>query len=202
MGTVYVLGAGASHGYNGSPTGVAPPLATGLFEAYSALPLSQDLGVKVGWLINYVRDTYGLPVEKFGTFRMDAEEFMTSVEAAINAFFQSVRSDASFTPIDLASRQQTIAVYDQTLFLFTHILNEIANGPAYDDYAKLVTSLNPDDTLVTFNWDTLLDRVLFECSPWRPDDGYLVSFRSIPSRPETAHVSSSWNSVQNRRLQA
>jgi hypothetical protein len=194
MATVYLLGAGASHGYGDSPTGVAPPLASGLFAAYSALRISEDLGVKVGWLINYVRDVYGLPQEQFGTFRMDAEAFMTSVEDAIERFFRRVKSGAPLEPLEFATGARTVAVYDQTLFLFTHILNEIANGPIYGDYARLVKSLGPDDTLVTFNWDTLLDRALFEFSDWTPDDGYMIQFNSIydeawrPPEPPRAHA--------------
>jgi hypothetical protein len=36
--------------------------------------------------------------------------------------------------------------------------------------------LRPDDTLLTFNWDTILDRVLWESGRWYPDDGYGVTF--------------------------
>ncbi|MBA7578018.1 hypothetical protein ES708_19874 [subsurface metagenome] len=50
--TVYILGAGASYAYDQSPTGVRPPLARGFFQAYKDLPISEDLDVRVGDLIN------------------------------------------------------------------------------------------------------------------------------------------------------
>ena len=178
--TVYLLGAGASHGYAQSETGVRPPLATGLFEAYSQLDISGDMGVKVGWLVNYVRDMYGVPVERFGSFKMDAEAFMSSLESEVEKYADHKRRCLKYDSDEEELRASTrVAAFDQTLFLFTHIFNEIAKGPIYGDYATLSSRLGADDAIVTFNWDTLLDRAIFEMTPWSPDDGYNVAFHSI-----------------------
>ena len=67
-------------------------------------------------------------------------------------------------------------------FLFAHVLNEIQNGPLSGDYIELVGKISNTDTIVTFNWDTLLDRVLHECSDWSPDNGYGVLFRNVLDR--------------------
>jgi len=191
MPTVYVLGAGASHGYDQSPTGVRPPLAAGLFEAYGSLEISGDLLVKVGWIVNYVRDRFDVPVEKFATFRLDAEEFMTGVEDEVREFLDRFAHKRDELPPDEILRGfEATAAYDQTLFLFTHILNEIGNGPTSNLYTQLVHRFDVDDTIITFNWDTLLDRALNESSTWQCDDGYHVRFSSIfddgwrlPERP-------------------
>jgi hypothetical protein len=179
MATVYLLGAGASHGYQDSPTVVSPPLAADFFETFFKLQIAQDLGTKIGWLINYVRDRYGIDPERFMNFRMNVEEFMTQLEDGISAYFEQRVGDPNLGTLEMVESQVKVAVYDQTLFLFTHVLNEITNGPVYDGYRRLIERLTPEDTVVTFNWDVLLDRALLDCSPWRPDDGYAVRFSSI-----------------------
>jgi len=45
-----------------------------------------------------------------------------------------------------------------------------------------VGKISNGDTIVTFNWDTLLDRVLQECTDWNPDTGYGVKFRNVLDR--------------------
>lgn len=65
------------------------------------------------------------------------------------------------------------------IFLATHVLNEIQNGDIPADYTRFLCQLNGSETLLTFNWDTLLDRALFETGQWSPDDGYAVPFESI-----------------------
>lgn len=42
--------------------------------------------------------------------------------------------------------------YNQLMFLFTTILNEIAYGPTSQSHIDLAGSLRPDDVVVTFNW--------------------------------------------------
>ena len=86
--TVYLLGAGASHSYGESPTGVRPPLARGFFESYSALAIAEDLEVRVGSTVNHVRDTYGLPPEGFGLFEQDIEQFMTHLDIQVRELAQ------------------------------------------------------------------------------------------------------------------
>ena len=61
---VYIFGAGASHGYEGSRTEVSPPLAGNFFSTFYRLLVSQDLEVKIGDIVNYLRDTQGIdPVD-------------------------------------------------------------------------------------------------------------------------------------------
>jgi len=65
------------------------------------------------------------------------------------------------------------------IFLFANILNETQNGPISPEYTRLISMCDEKDTPITFNWDTLLDRALYENSAWRPDTGYKVQFRNI-----------------------
>ncbi len=69
--------------------------------------------------------------------------------------------------------------YSQAVFLFTHVLNEICNGPIAGDYTRLLERVTVADTLITFNWDILLDRVLEARTSWLPDSGYGVAFHKV-----------------------
>src|SRR5208282_1899122 len=59
------------------------------------------------------------------------------------------------------------------------VINEIQNGPVSKAYLTIAQTLEPRDRILTFNWDTLMDRALAESSEWRTDSGYLVKPRLI-----------------------
>lgn len=63
MSTVVILGAGASRGYSRSRTGVHPPLATNFFSTFAKLMIARDFEVKISDIVNYIRDTRGMPPE-------------------------------------------------------------------------------------------------------------------------------------------
>jgi hypothetical protein len=180
MKTAYIFGAGASYAYDQSPTGVRPPLARGFFQSYKDLPISEDLEVRVGDLINHVRDTYGLSYNKFNSFNQDIEKFMTHLDIQVRQM-ASMRSELLNydKPEPLVRFWQSIRVYDEMLFLIAHVLNEIQNGPVSALYAALLTSSAAQDVFITFNWDTLLDKCLVSAGNWSPDDGYGVSFLKL-----------------------
>ncbi|AGT07402.1 hypothetical protein JCM7686_0291 [Paracoccus aminophilus JCM 7686] len=65
--------------------------------------------------------------------------------------------------------------YNQLIFLFATTLNEIANGPISQSHIDLANSLQPEDVVLTFNWDTLMDRALMSATDWVPDSGYGIA---------------------------
>ena len=69
--------------------------------------------------------------------------------------------------------------YNQLVFLFASILNEIQNGPVSIPYAFLASELTSEDTCITFNWDTLMDRALASTGKWSPVSGYSITPESI-----------------------
>ena len=71
------------------------------------------------------------------------------------------------------------SAFSQLVFLFAATINEIQSGPVSEAHQTLASILEPGDAVVTFNWDTLLDRALAEITDWRPDWGYSVSPRGI-----------------------
>jgi len=183
MARAFFLGAGASCSYSGSQTGVRPPLATTLFRAYSDLAIAEDGEVIVGNLVNYVKDTRAIPAERFSTFNENAEDFLTELDDAVNKLATIMpRIFARKRPKDgeqFAQFWDLSSAYDQTVWLFAHILNEIQNGELSGEYLELVRRLEADDSLITFNWDKLLDRCLYQSGDWSPDSGYGIKFRKI-----------------------
>ena len=178
MTTAYVLGAGASHAYEVSPTGVRPPFARGFFSAYHNLAISKDFEARVGDIVNHVRDVYGLPPERFGEFDQDVEQFMTHLDIQLRQMAH-MRARGESEAAAFGQFAQSSKAYDQMIFLIAHVLNEIQNGPISDPYTRLVHASDASDAFITFNWDTLLDRALLESGRWTPDTGYGVLFESL-----------------------
>lgn len=168
----FLFGAGASHSYNQSPTGVAPPLAGSFFPAFRSLDIAADRFVRVGSIINYVRDTRGLDPIEFGSWTENIEDFLTEIDERIG-------SKELVEKLSLPEMWSLSQAYDQMIFLFACVLNEIQNGPVCKNYKAICDILNKGDQLITFNWDTLLDRSLFSTGNWFPEDGYAIPFSGI-----------------------
>lgn len=161
----YLLGAGASRAYDLSPTGQRMPLARDVFEIFSKLDISSNQWVLIGDIINRVSESRGIPAEAFGTFNEDIEEFFSEAEENLLAAIAGKGN----VEIILASR-----LVNQLIFLFTAVVNEIQNGPVSKAHQNLARTLLPDDGVITFNWDTLMDRALAAETSWRTDFGYHV----------------------------
>lgn len=168
---VYLFGAGASNSYRGSINKVNPPLARDFFKVFNKLKISGDLMVRVGDIVNYVARTRKIDASKFNTWNEDIEAFLTEVD---NKIINKLSKN-----YDIFQLKEDIRTYDQMIFLFTSVLNEIQNGKVCMNYLALIDYLNEDDTLITFNWDTLLDRALYEKGIWHIDDGYDIEFKAI-----------------------
>lgn len=69
--------------------------------------------------------------------------------------------------------------YNQLVFLFVSVINEIQNGPVSNVHLNLSKQLTNEDAIITFNWDTLMDRALNESTNWCVDSGYGVSPKKI-----------------------
>jgi hypothetical protein len=161
----YLLGAGASRAYDQSPTGQRMPLARDVFEKYSELDISSNPWVLIGEIVNHVSESRKIPPEEFGTFNEDIEEFFAEIEEAL------------LKAIDGGDEIQVIwtsKILNQLLFLFASVVNEIQNGPISRAHQNLARTLSPQDRILTFNWDTLMDRALASETPWKTDFGYLV----------------------------
>ncbi len=160
-----VIGAGVSKSYDRSPTGVKMPISTDFFPTFNKLAISSNPFVRIGKVVNYFVRTRHQEPEAFVTFREDIEAFHSEIEAKL-AEAISVR--------DRLEAVRLLSVSTQLVFVFVSVLNEIQNGPPSTLHERLVTRLTPDDVIITFNWDTLMDRALDEQTDWSPETGYLI----------------------------
>ncbi|MEL7656344.1 MAG: hypothetical protein AAGU75_10610 [Bacillota bacterium] len=177
---VVVLGAGASASYSDSPTRLRPPLAREIIPTFQQLVISGDRLVLIGHIINYVRDTRGIDPINFNSWDEDLEAFMTEIDEKVQQLSFSLRNNKGkgnerLAQDDFQSLILTDGAYNQLVFLFSSILNEIQNGPVSIPYALLAHELGKSDTVITFNWDTLFDRALLTTGKWNPYLGYGVT---------------------------
>lgn len=178
MSTVYLFGAGASRGYRGSRTGVVPPLANDYFSTFRKLVIAADLEVKIGFMVNYIRDTRGIsPEEQPTDFDENIEQIFAEIDRELRVTFDETPNAGDKDRV--LKKFSLVKTHDQFVFWFAHVLNEIQNGSPCPIYSEMVNQISEGDTLLTFNWDTILDRVLYETGRWFPDDGYGISFDSL-----------------------
>ena len=183
----FIFGAGASCTYSGSESGVNPPLANNFFEAYEKLAIT-DPNVKVGSFINYVSETRNGDFSK--VFKENIEDFLSEVDSQIEGLVLNAKSSAERVSMENRVRLMELSlVYDQIVLLFAFVLNTIQNGEVSSQYSRLVQNLDLDDVLITFNWDTLLDRALHHSGKWFLGDGYGLDFK--------LHFKDEWKIVES-----
>ncbi len=170
---VIVLGAGASAAYSESPTGQRPPLAREIISTFNRLDISGNRHVLVGDILNYVRDTRGIEPLEFTAYNEDVELLLTELDEKIALLSSDIRRVQEDGAVFMEFVQATRA-YNQLIFLFTAIFNEIQNGPISIPHAMLASELGAGDAIITFNWDTLMDRALTAAHKWTPDFGYAI----------------------------
>lgn len=176
---VIVLGAGASCSYLKSSTGLRPPLAREIISTFNKLDISENRFVLVGHIINYVRDTRGVPPSDFGSWDEDLESFFSEVDEEVAVMAEKVQNGVKFSTEEFYKYILAVGAYNQLIFLFASIFNEIQNGPVSIPYTLLADELNHNDVVITFNWDTLLDRVLYTANVWSPNKGYCIKPEAI-----------------------
>lgn len=175
---VFLLGAGASRAYTESPSGLRPPLASGLLPAYRNLPLSEDRHVLVGALVNYVCETRRIRATDFCQWEEDIEAFLTEVGSALESVIAR-GIGPSTSDIDRLQLLRLPQVQSELTFLLVAIFNEIQNGPTCGNYLAFARHIGVHDTILTFNWDTLLDRALFSQGRWNLESGYGIAPEAV-----------------------
>ncbi len=149
---------------------VQMPIAKDFLSTYNNLEISTNLWVKVGRIVNYVRDTRAVQPEDFSSFNIDIESLHSEIEEKLR---ESLPNKRHPDPILL------LGLYNEMIYLFASVLNEVQNGPVSQTHLNLVDRLTALDCILTFNWDTLIDRALAERTSWKTDDGYSIKPRKI-----------------------
>lgn len=170
---VIILGAGASKAYNDSPTGQKMPIANDFFKTFHNLDIASNSWVLIGNIINYVALSRNKEILDFLDFNEDIEILHSEVKNKLITSLSS-SNENYFARNNFLDNMQNYKTYLELVFLFTSVINEIQNGPISKPHLNLIKHINPDDSILTFNWDTLMDRALFEATDWNTSDGYYV----------------------------
>lgn len=167
---VIILGAGASKSYQDSKTKERMPIATDVFSTFNRLEISKNTWVLVGYILNYLERFHGLKYNDFRYYNEDIEKLHSEIESRLIEAFKY--SKDGFHDTDSL---MTCNAYVQLIFLFNSVINEIQNGSVSKPHIKLAQKLSSTDIILTFNWDTLMDRALEQEMNWTCDNGYFVT---------------------------
>lgn len=167
---VVILGAGASKSYDESLTKVRMPIATDFFKTFNQLPISEHPWVLVGNFLKYLHEFHNVAPNEFHKYNVDIEKIHSEIEDKLLEVLKSNDTDS----LGIPDNNKYLSAYIQLMFIFSNVINEIQNGPVSTTHLKLAKKLNNDDVVVTFNWDTLMDRALESATDWNCFDGYRV----------------------------
>ena len=165
---IIILGAGASKSYDLSKTGVRMPVAADFFETYRKLDISENPWVLIGHIVNYVADRNNADILDFVNFTEDIEELHSEIQEKL---YQALKRGKLFSR---PSNIQLFKAYNELIFLFASVINEIQNGQVSSAHQNLAKQLSRDDCIITFNWDTLMDRALMKETTWNTKTGYFI----------------------------
>lgn len=137
---VILLGAGASKSYIDSPTKIQMPIAMDFFNSFYQLPIASNPWVLIGDIISFLYEYKNItPTEAINylTSGVSIEELHSEIgEIRDNYLEQKI-----FFPVISTSYK----AYNQLLFLFASVLNEIQNGPISLAHKHIASVLNTDD---------------------------------------------------------
>lgn len=143
MNKVFIIGAGASKGHTNGNF----PVINEFFKVANTLNILSDGGKKIkpGYedLEKYVRENFNLNILKKD---INIEEVMTNLEIDIE------KSDS----------YELIILRNKIINIIRNTLNKLSEKPFCEDseYNLFYKMINNDDTILTYNWDLLLDNVL------------------------------------------
>ena len=167
---VLLLGAGASKAYGDSPTGVRMPIATDFFDTFEKLPISDNPWALREALYDYLHRVKRVDPYSYLKSGIDIEQLHSEIEEWI---LDSAKDENPFEKV------AKFRPYNELVFIFAAAINEIQNGPISKAHAALAARLNKEDVVITFNWDTLMDRALAATGNWSTDSGYGFFPKSI-----------------------
>lgn len=170
-GTVVVLGAGASRASGaawdrrrGQRLECLPPLNADFFTHLQR--------ITVGKYGNTVRDVMADVVDLFGSnFRLTLEDYFTQLEFLISSVNLATRSPDNYASLAVR-RDHLMAGLGAVLESSTWEILKAASGCPL--HHRLVAALGSADTIISFNYDCIVDDALkrFSAGTWDPKWGY------------------------------
>lgn len=170
MMTVLLLGAGASKAYNGSSTGLKMPIAADFFRTFEKLAIFSNPWVLREALWEYLYRVRQVDPDAYLRSGINIEALHSEIEEVL---LDTLDKGNSFEKIS------AFRPYNELTYIFASVINEIQNGPISEPHTILATKLQWNDAVVTFNWDTLMDRALHQTGRWSVDQGYGFLPKSI-----------------------
>ncbi len=137
---VYILGAGSSIGHS---KGLFPSINS-FFAA--AKKVKEDSGIELSTIRDYI-------IKWLGKDILSTKDFVD-----IEAVFTHIEIELERKPFD----NKLHKIRQELLKLIQRVLISLEKkiDSQRGEYHKFVQRLNPEDTVITFNWDLLLDNVL------------------------------------------
>jgi hypothetical protein len=172
---VFLLGAGASRAYHASPTGQKMPLARDFFNVFESLDIASNPWVLREGLVHYLSSYMKVDPIQYLESGIDIEE----LHSEIGSHFLRALDAEHLSDEHLMERLEVQRAYNELLFIFAATINSVQNGPISHAHASIAAAIGPEDVIITFNWDTLLDRALAAHGQWSVDSGYGIVPNSV-----------------------
>lgn len=197
MSKVYVLGAGAGASYKGSFLGETSPVAKNFFEkAMKVMQIHNIRGRHFGdeeltfeHIFNFIDVFWGVPREKISQANLDMEEVLTLLSIELEE--------------DLPGKERLLQAYEEYLLLMALTFDKILYGEPCPQHSSIAKSLNPGDTVISFNYELLMDYALHNLhNPklnWQFSSGYGLSCRQLNGHVDLDNNDHD-NGVSNARL--
>ncbi len=145
------------------------PIARDFFSTFESLNISCNPWVLIDGLLDFIARIKGENPQIFLRNNIDIEELYSEIEANLKLHTGKLSPDRTFA----------FKSYTQLVFIFSSVINEIQNGPRSKTHSELAKRLTSQDVVITFNWDTLMDRALRHETDWTTDEGYGFTPKSI-----------------------
>ena len=145
MKTLYIIGAGCTRNYKPSNEfGLESPLDNDFFEMCNEIILKKERLLKVfNDLVEHLNFLFGLKLgseEKLGSFSL---ETVTTI-------------------LDLESREKGRQYIDSLINLICIVFDIVLQGPISPIHKELAKRFQPNDTVISYNYDIVLDNSLME----------------------------------------
>jgi hypothetical protein len=149
------------------------PVARDFFDTFELLPVSRNPWVLREGLTGYLHSEKGIPFDdsiSYLTSGIDIEDLHSEIEAGLIDLI-----DSGGDPLSTFHYR----AFNELVFIFALTANAIQNGPISSNHLRIAKLLTDDDAIITFNWDTLMDRALAVETDWQPDWGYNFTARQV-----------------------